>query len=1096
MKTPNAWSNTCAVLLTSIAILLGASSLAEASIAGEIVNRTLVTTVKRSGTGLQQPALPDMDLFGGDAVITEDRGWAAILLSDETMVQVNRNTVFVLKEVAPTAQWFKPAGKSPPKRSSPGRSFYRLDRGEAWFRNKNRDMLIHIETPMVTAGIRGTEINMTVAPDNVVTIAVIEGEAVAENRFGGITGKAGELITVHPGRAPVKRLLLKPGDAVQWTVTIPPGLDSYLKKEAAAAPGLPDLVRLRRMIDAQVQLEQRVTQGTADPSDWAWLALVRLYRGKTREALQAARKAVILDPDSLTARIVLSYCFQGVFDLASAMAVLETVLEQDPGHVLALTNMAKLLFASNRTVEARSLIDRAAGLAPDHPDVLTLKGFLALAMQDYPQVEPAFRQAIKSNPQVAEAFMGLAIYHMRQGKTDIAFKEIAGAVLLEPRRSVFASYWAKMLYQVRRFDRALELLDLAQDLDPNDPTPHLYRAIIFRDLNRSGEAVAQLNRAIELNDNRAVYRSRFLLDQDQAVKNVNLSIIHNQLGLSKWAESQALESIKTDYRNASGHTYLGGALLNMEDRLVAGAGEQLLGLLLAPANLNTMNTFEEYTSFFEQPDLSVNFIGTAGNMDTWESSIFLLGAVPEHNFAYKLIGSSSSTERWRETNGRRIEAIIGSFKWDLSPRDSLLLTLSDFESHHRDRLTRRYEYDASPLTGNGTWNHSKSIQAGYHRKLSPRTDLILLGRYLHYSPDLISTSYFRNEDLGMIVVVNGQESSTKDDYTFQAHVLHTAQDHEIIAGALFQRFRQDTDLDEVWDHYFEFEDTYIWLYSDYITINGQKTDRFASVYLQDIWEASPLVTVEAGLYLDMIRTQSIYTTAELEDEMINPRFGVIFRPSDTDRFRLAAFRYVVPNTMERIDPIDVAGVPVYRSAVVGSVTKEADLVWEHEWKKAFSSIGVFCFESDIESLDRQGFVLKDRARVKGAEQELNILALDWAGIAAGYRFMDIENDTAPQKDRKEHQAFVSITCNHPTGLFGSLCQTFRYLDMDIHTIYDDEKIWVTDASVGYRFPDKRGRITLAVNNIFNRHFNWITDDVIYTGRIPEREILLTLSLVF
>ena len=76
-----------------------------------------------------------------------------------------------------------------------------------------------------------------------------------------------------------------------------------------------------------------------------------------------------------------------------------------------------------------------------------------------------------------------------------------------------------MLYEIERFDKALDMLDRAAELDPRDPTPFFLKAIIFRDLNRPGEAIRTLNHAVKLNDNRAVYRSRYLLDRDLAVKN-------------------------------------------------------------------------------------------------------------------------------------------------------------------------------------------------------------------------------------------------------------------------------------------------------------------------------------------------------------------------------------------------------------------------------------------------------------------------------------------------------------------------------------------------------------------------------------------------
>jgi tetratricopeptide (TPR) repeat protein len=113
------------------------------------------------------------------------------------------------------------------------------------------------------------------------------------------------------------------------------------------------------------------------------------------------------------------------------------------------------------------------------------------------------------------------------------------ATLLDPRLSAYQSELGKAFYQVRAFDKALATWDYAAGLDPKDPTPHFYKGIALTDLNRPGEAVQAINRSIALNDNRAVFRSRLLLDRDQSTRNYNLARAYSQLGLGEWALSKA-----------------------------------------------------------------------------------------------------------------------------------------------------------------------------------------------------------------------------------------------------------------------------------------------------------------------------------------------------------------------------------------------------------------------------------------------------------------------------------------------------------------------------------------------------------------------------
>jgi len=74
---------------------------------------------------------------------------------------------------------------------------------------------------------------------------------------------------------------------------------------------------------------------------------------------------------------------------------------------------------------------------------------------------------------------------------------------------------------------------MAKKLDPSDPTPYFYDAIEKQTTNRPVEALKDLQRAIELNDNRAVYRSRLLLDADQAARSASLARIYSDLGFQQ-----------------------------------------------------------------------------------------------------------------------------------------------------------------------------------------------------------------------------------------------------------------------------------------------------------------------------------------------------------------------------------------------------------------------------------------------------------------------------------------------------------------------------------------------------------------------------------
>src|SRR5207244_4454556 len=94
--------------------------------------------------------------------------------------------------------------------------------------------------------------------------------------------------------------------------------------------------------------------------------------------------------------------------------------------------------------------------------------------------------------------------------------------------------------------KARKDLARAKELDPNDPTPWIYSAIENRQDSRINEAVRDLEKSIELNDNRRIYRSQFLLDQDRAMRSANLAAIYQDDGMDDLSVREAARGVEDD----------------------------------------------------------------------------------------------------------------------------------------------------------------------------------------------------------------------------------------------------------------------------------------------------------------------------------------------------------------------------------------------------------------------------------------------------------------------------------------------------------------------------------------------------------------------
>jgi hypothetical protein len=92
------------------------------------------------------------------------------------------------------------------------------------------------------------------------------------------------------------------------------------------------------------------------------------------------------------------------------------------------------------------------------------------------------------------------------------------------------AYLGKGYFEAKRIGLDEREYGIAQQSDPLDPTAWLYDAIAKQTTNRPVEALQSIQKSIELNDNRAVFRSRLMLDEDLAVRSASLGRVYSDLG--------------------------------------------------------------------------------------------------------------------------------------------------------------------------------------------------------------------------------------------------------------------------------------------------------------------------------------------------------------------------------------------------------------------------------------------------------------------------------------------------------------------------------------------------------------------------------------
>src|SRR5206468_7959373 len=240
--------------------------------------------------------------------------------------------------------------------------------------------------------------------------------------------------------------------------------------------------------------------------------------------------------------------------------------------------------------------------------------------------------------------LGLGLAKIREGDLTEGRKEVEIAASLNPNNSIVRSYLGKTYYEQKRIGLDAREYTIAKELDPKDPTPFFYDAIQKQTTNRPVEALQDLQKAIELNDNRAVYRSQLQLDSDLAARSASLGRIYSDLGFQQLALVEGWKSVNTDPTNYSAHRFLADSYSVLPRHEIARVSELLQSQLLQPLNMTPIQphlaesnlflisaggpagvSFNEFNPIFNRNGITFQTSGLADEHSTYAGECVLSG---------------------------------------------------------------------------------------------------------------------------------------------------------------------------------------------------------------------------------------------------------------------------------------------------------------------------------------------------------------------------------------------------------------------------------------------------------------------------------------
>ena len=341
--------------------------------------------------------------------------------------------------------------------------------------------------------------------------------------------------------------------------------------------------------------------------------------------------------------------------------------------------------------------------------------------------------------------MGLGLAKIRNGDLAEGRKDLEFAAILDPNNALIRSYLGKSYFEERRNALAEDQFRLAKLRDPKDPTPHFYDALLKQTSNRPVEALQSMQKAIDLNDNRGVYRSKLLLDQDAAARSANIARIYNDLGFGRVALKEAWNALNFDAANPSAHRFLSDAYIGQPRYRAARASELLQAQLLQPINITPV-----------QPQLTAENIGILNSTGPGNLSVNEYDSLFNANGAHIVLNGAYGSRNTKTDNAiisgiyNKLSGSMGQFHYETDgfrDNDHYQEDIYDAFAQYAftPDLSGQIEFKSSdvrasdvPFRLNGEFNNRKnfkeaiaqdSIRVGGHYQISPKQDL--LGSFIY-----------------------------------------------------------------------------------------------------------------------------------------------------------------------------------------------------------------------------------------------------------------------------------------------------------------------------------------------------------------------------
>jgi tetratricopeptide (TPR) repeat protein len=1031
----------------------------------------------------------------GDIIRVGSRSRADLFLSNQSVLRLDENSEFAIEGVTEETS-----------------ARLNMLKGAAHFFSRTARGL-EVQTPYTIAGVRGTEFMIRIEEGKTL-LTVYEGAVLAQSPAGSLTLQSGQSATAEAGKPPIIRIVARPREAVRWALYYPPVI--YTAPGAAPLPAndprlyvqrASQLLAVGRVEEAGAEIERalRLEPDASDPL--SLLAIILIVQNQKDKALETAERAARADRSSATALIALSYAQQARFDLKAARASLEEAVKLDPANALAWARLSEMHMSFGYLDKALEAAQRAVAADPNLSRTQTVLGFAYLAQVETQRARESFDKAIVFDQADPLPRLGIGLAIIREGHLEEGGRQIEIAASLDPNNSIIRSYLGKTYYEEKRIGLDQSEYAIAKELDPSDPTPYFYDAIAKQTTNRPVEALQDYQKAIELNDNRAVYRSQLYLDSDLAARSAALARIYSDLGFQQRALAEGYTSVNIDPTNFSAHRFLSDSYSVLPRHEIARVSELLQSQLLQPINITPIQpglaesnpflisaqgpgnfSFNEFNPIFTRNRTALQVSGLMGENDTQSGEGIVSGVFQKLSFSAGF--TDFDTDGWRE-NADQKDKIADIFaQYELSTRTSIQAEYRYREVKRGDTALWFFDNDFFPNLSQDS--NTSMARLGFRQSFSPSS--VVIGNFSYQALNGTDQNQL-DPDFGFSF------KTDQDAYGNELQHLFRSQFLNLVTGVGY--FNIDGNAKDN----FEIGPPPIFQFQDKASLDFKHSNAYLYSYLKP----DDKLTFTIGGSADFQNADNELTE---DKSQFNPKLGVTWNPFSDTTVRTAAFR-VLKRTLitdQTVEPTQVAGFNQFFDEINATdYWVFGGAVDQKFSQKVYGGAGYTYRNLNVPFDDFDANTLTSSlANTNWREKILRAYLFwtphDWLSLTAEYLLerLDREEDLAlGAKEATTNYLPLGVNFFHPSGLSFSLKATYvdqkgKFERKDNVGVFEngEDNFWLFDAAVRYRLPDRNGFLTVGVMNLFDQHFEYFDSDQDNLRFQPDRFVFVKLTLAF